>query len=50
MHVLIIGHMMARHLIMLCLRTAGECLLCQGHLQGHDVGGHDKAWQPANQK
>lgn len=47
---LITCHVMARHFGLLRLGNTAPCLLCERHLQGHDVGGHDKAWQPANQE
>ena len=51
LHALVlIRHMMTRHLVLLHLGGDRNCLLCECHLQGHDVGGHDKAWQPANQE
>lgn len=46
----LICHMMARHLSRLRLDNAGKCLLCECHLHGHDIGCHDKAWEPAYQE
>lgn len=45
-----ICHMMARHLGRLHFNHAGQCVLSQCHLHGHDIGCHDKAWEPAYQE
>jgi len=48
---MIVCHVMARHLGRLRLgNDAVQRVLCECHLQGHDVSRHDKAWQPANQQ
>lgn len=51
LHVLrFISQMMARHFCRLHLHHAGQCVLSQCHLHGHDIGCHDKAWEPAHQE
>ncbi len=45
-----ICHVMSRHFCRLHLNHAGQCVLSQCHLHGHDIGCHDKAWEPAYQE